>query len=240
MYKKLKPFVPHDFKGKRLKPVDRFDVVAGSYVAPLFINELRRALRSYPVVFLREPEGGGFGLYALLGLKPEQNLFVDAEGGWLPFAHMPLMIQRYPFALAKNDADPSSMLLCIDVECGYLSDTEGAPLVVDGQPGPVVTEAQRFLVETMKLEQATRQFCQDLAQIGLIETLNVSVKSMATGETETIGGCFRVSEEKLGKLSDADMLGLRKRGALSLIYAHLFSLDNMERLLHLREERGAA
>lgn len=239
MYKKLTPFIPQAFEGKRLKPVDRFPPVAGSYIAPLFINELRRAAHSYPVVFLKGPDGK-FGLYALLGLKPDQNLFLDAEGRWRPFVHMPLTIQRYPFALAPNENDAASMVLCIDVECGYLSDQEGAPLVVDGRPGPVVMEAQRFLVESMKAEQVTRLFCEDLEKLGVIEPLNVSLKNASTGETESISGCFAVNEAKFDRLSESDILGLKKRAALPLIYAHLFSLDNLERLLHLREERGAA
>jgi hypothetical protein len=46
-----------------------------------------------------------------------------------------------------------------------------------------------------------------------------------------------VNEAKLNGLPDEDFIEFRKRGALSLIYAHLVSLSQIERLVQMQSER---
>ena len=49
-------------------------------------------------------------------------------------------------------------------------------------------------------------------------------------------GVYSIDEDVLGKLSDVEYLELRRRGLIPLIYSHLASLHQFERLLRLQNQ----
>ena len=55
-----------------------------------------------------------------------------------------------------------------------------------------------------------------------------------------VDGFLTVDEEKLGKLSDAEVLELARGGILGIIHAHQISLSNMTRLAEWHAERALA
>ncbi|PID73336.1 MAG: hypothetical protein CSB33_04180 [Desulfobacterales bacterium] len=238
MYKQLTPFSTGSFAGKKLRPLKDFTFAAASYIAPVFVSEMRAAHYSYPLVFLKDPSES-FGLYALLGFEQGQNLLVDENGAWEPSSHIPLALRRYPFALARKEGDAENFILCIDTGSGLVNEEEGEPLVgEDGKPAKIIEEATRFLSDVYTSEQATNAFCQEMESLGLLDAVDMKIRDAATGEKENVTGCHAVNEEKLNRLPDADFLRLKKRGALPLIYAHRFSLQYTERLLKFRSEKN--
>lgn len=240
MFKKLVPFNGQRHGNKKLRPVDNFKFAANSYLASLVVNEFSRASSVYPIVFLKDgskenPEK--FGVYALLGLRQGENLFVDEQGNW-DAPYIPAIIRRYPFALGRSEAEGNNFLVCIDEESEFINETEGQPLTKeDGQPAEVVEKAKEYLSDLYKYGELTTRFCKDLADRELLTPLNMQIRDPHGGPSQSIGGCFGVNENKLNELSDQDFLELRKRGALPLIYAHLFSLPNMERLIRMQNEK---
>jgi hypothetical protein len=42
------------------------------------------------------------GPVALLGLRQNENLYVDAEGQWAANTYVPAFVRRYPFVLAEK------------------------------------------------------------------------------------------------------------------------------------------
>src|SRR5437773_2591744 len=61
---------------------------------PLLAAEMAAACRHLPIVFT---DGINPQPVAVLGLREQQNLFVDAQGHWLPGAYVPAYVRRYPF-----------------------------------------------------------------------------------------------------------------------------------------------
>lgn len=63
----------------RIEPVpNRFTFAAKTNAMLLASTELAEAARDYPIVFVGQ-EGGPFSLAALVGLRNDENLMVDAD-----------------------------------------------------------------------------------------------------------------------------------------------------------------
>jgi len=236
MFKKIVPFNAQTHGAKRIKPVDNYTFAEKSYIASLVVSEFNRVAPHYPIVFLKEAESR-FGVYALLGLQQGENLFVTEDGKW-DAGYIPAIIRRYPFALGKG-GEENQFLICIDEESDFLNEEEGEPLVEDGKPGQVVEKAKQYLSELYRLSELTKRFCQDLIDRDLLMPLNMQVRK-GDGETaQSIAGCYGVNEKNLNEMPDDKFLELRKNGTLSLIFAHLLSLSNVEKLVKKRTKRKA-
>lgn len=64
--------------------------------------EFSEAAKEYPIVFTQA--GDKVVPVALLGLRNEENLFVDGKGGW-DGRYIPSFVRRYPFILAETGGD---------------------------------------------------------------------------------------------------------------------------------------
>lgn len=237
MFQKIVPFNTQTHGNKKVKTVDTFHFVAKTHIASLLVNEFKRASADLAIVFLKD--GGKYGAYALLGLTPGQNLFVDENGEWTG-RYIPAIVRRYPFALGKGQGQ-DQFLFCIDEESDFISETEGEPLVgPDGKPSEVVEKAKSFLTDIYRFSETTQRFCQEIADRNLLKPLNMQMKDSGTGQVQSVTGAFAIDEQRLSELSDEDFLAFRKNGALPLIYAHIFSLANVQKLIRKQKGRGGA
>ena len=62
--------------------------------------EFRDIQSCYPILFTKDPNTGGFFAAAVLGLEPNQNLFLK-DDGW-DAAYVPALVQRQPFLIATG------------------------------------------------------------------------------------------------------------------------------------------
>lgn len=229
MFKKLVPFNAQTHANKKVKPVSDYRFAASSHLASLVVGEFARVAPTYPIVFLKEGENEKYGVYALLGLKSGENLFVTEEGKW-DAPYIPAIIRRYPFALGRGGGE-RQFIICLDEESEFISETEGQPLVgEDGKPSAVIDKVKEYLSELYRMGELTERFCAEMVNMELLQPLTMQVKGPNDQTPQTIAGCYGVSENKFNQLSDENFLELRKKGAISLIYAHLHSLSNVERL----------
>lgn len=228
MFKKMVPFNTQAHGDLRVRPVDDFSFAAKSHIASIHVKEFNRIAAWYPIVFLEEKNK--FRAYALLGLKPGKNLFVDDRGKWLA-SYIPSIIRRYPFALGKGAPDTDQFLFCLDEESEFIGKEEGEPLVgLDGKPTEIVDKAKNFLSNLYQSSQLTERFCSEMAERELLRPMNFQYRDPDTGQKQNLSGCHCMDEEKLGKLPDEDYLAFRKRGLLPAIFAHLVSLGQAERM----------
>ncbi len=65
---------------------------------PVLLNEIPRLLAHYPIVF---SAGKAPTFVALLGARDAENLFVRADGSWLPDVYVPAYLRRYPFIMTQ-------------------------------------------------------------------------------------------------------------------------------------------
>ncbi|CAN5215120.1 SapC family protein [soil metagenome] len=212
--------------------------VAQTHVVPLTVTEFAPAALSYPVVFLGETKQP----FAVMGLRQNENLYVEANGDFRPEAYIPAYVRRYPFVFA-NDTDQNRMILCIDAKASFLSEGGENPLFVDGQPSEYVNMAMEFCNNFEQERQRTDSFVALLTELDLFHTREAVFtprdENGNQGEPQKLADYFAVSEEKLKALPAEKLAELRDNGALGQIYAHLVSLLGWDRLIALAFQRAA-
>ena len=198
-------------------------------------SELPLAVLDFPCVFIATDTG--HSLAALVGLRDHENLFVDGSGEWAAGAYLPAFFRRYPFVLAETDGNPT-FTVCLDRACpGLNTDTGQALFDADGKETRWLEEVKQFLVSFRQEMTATREFADHLAALGLLD--EGVVEYTLNGEKCTLRGFQTVNEGKLRALDAATLKTLADRGWLGLVYAHLLSVNQVQRLARRLDERRA-
>ncbi|KCZ52252.1 hypothetical protein HY29_18205 [Hyphomonas beringensis] len=193
----------------------------------LITDEFSSAQRDYPIVFSRDDQPMPV---ALTGLPGQHNQFVSAQGKWRPETYIPAYMRRYPFILAFARQGASELSLCFDPSSKSVCESDEGNLFVDGEPS---SRTQRILEFCSAYElgiRKTRRYMETLVELDLLMDAQVDVR-LPGKEPTVLRGFQTISGEKLKTLEDDKVLELVSSGALALIYAHLFSLKNLERLV---------
>ena len=102
-YKNPVPLNKNDHKDKKISSIGRNFMFAGETNSVILAGvEFSEAAKEYPIVFTQA--GDKVVPVALLGLRNEENLFVDGKGGW-DGRYIPSFVRRYPFILAETGGD---------------------------------------------------------------------------------------------------------------------------------------
>lgn len=219
--------------GRSVVPVSSYAYAANVHVASVAIHEFSKAAALYPLVFIQPAAGEQFSPVALLGLNEGRNLFVNEAGQWT-VSYVPASIRKYPFALVPKDSEGAEFVVCVDESSGCLSADQGQPLFnSQGEPAPVLEGAIKFLSELQKMDQQTHHFCQLLKEFGLLVPLNVELRS-AKGARK-VAGAFVVDEVALNNLTSEQAGVLQRHNYLPVVYAHLLSMGQFERLVSLAD-----
>lgn len=199
-------------------------------------SELPLAALDFPCVFIQAE--GGHSLAALVGLRDHENLFVGSDGGWAPGSYLPAFFRRYPFVLAETEGDPT-FTVCLDrAHPGFNTEQGQALFEADGKETAWLEDVKRFLVNFRQEMTATRDFANHLAALELLE--DGAVEYVLDGEKSTLRGFRTVNEGKLRALDAATLQDLSARGWLGLVYAHLLSVNQVQKLALRLDARRAA
>ena len=216
----------------RIQPVpNHFAFAAKTNAVPLASTELAEASRDYPIVFAG-PEGGPFSLAALVGLRNDENLLIDAAGKWDGSAYVPAFARRYPFVLAQTD-DTQDLTVCVDETYAGLNDERGEALFEEGgKESPYLLRVLEFLRAFHADMQRTGAFAARLHELGLLVSKVITIEQQRNGKTErgALKGLWVVDEEKLRGIDDARVVELFRNGYMGWVFAHLLSLANVDRL----------
>ena len=234
LYRNPRPLSAERHKDRLYTPPKDFRFASGLNSVVVCGNEFPLAQRFYPIVFTaREPVAA----LAVLGLQRDENLFVDETGAWAEGAYVPAYVRRYPFIFMEGAGD--QLVLCIDEESSALTETEGQKLFDKDQPTPLVAEALRFSAAFHKQAKDTTEFARALDEHKLLveNTANVTLKA---GRHFSLSGFRVIDERKFNELPNEVILDWRKKGWLALVYCHLLSMANWNRLSELAARRIAA
>ena len=241
-YQRPVPLNRGEHKDLRLKPVPGAKFAAKVHSIPLTGVEFPLAARDLPVLFAG-PSADKAGPIALLGLREDENLFVDADGMWASDVYIPAFVRRYPFVLAeKPPGQPGDdFAVFLDEAFEGFSQTEGERLFKeDGTDNEILTHAVNFLGEFQSHVGRTQWFMEQLRKHDLLEPQSIRLDKKDGGEGLNLNGLFIVSEERLRKLDAATAETFLKEGVFGWIYAHLVSLANIDRVTRRLGEREAA
>ncbi|MFO1388937.1 SapC family protein [Cellvibrio sp.] len=202
---------------------------------PILASEISVAAAEFPIIFSKTNVEGEYVPLAVMGLKEEQNLLLN-EKNTLITRYVPAFVRRYPFILGGSEG-ADVMALCID---------EGSSAVVqDGSRGERLfkedgtnSDFLNAVIEFQKDYQShaplTRNFSKKLHDLGLLEPMAANISFKGKEEVKlNLGGFFVVKRENLKAISDEEALDLFKKDGMELIYAHMNSLSNFNRLIDI-------
>jgi len=197
------------------------------YIAAI---EFIKAANEYPIVFGIAEDGSVFPV-VILGLRKNENLYVNKKGEWLA-NYIPAYVRRYPFILATGEEGSDQFTVCIDSDCpGFNKKGKGTALFdKDGNESDLLKNSVEFLKEYQNHIQLTALFCKNIKDLGLLEPMKADIK-MADGEELSLGGFMGINREKLKALDADALVNLVKTDQMELIYAHLTSLGNIDSLM---------
>lgn len=210
-----------------LAPITDFSFAAGTNSVPLTIPEFLLASQEYPIVFTIEGEEAV--PLALVGLEKDKGLFASAEG-W-DARYVPAFVRRYPFVFSTSE-DGQTLTLCIDEACTALDrkGLVGDRLFENGEKSKVLSQMLDFVNAYQVEHNRTRAFGKLLAGLGVLEPQEARVNK-ADGAQVALGGFLVVNRDKLRALPDDKLAELMRTDAAELLYLHLQSLANFDKLV---------
>lgn len=216
----------------KVRPANNFAYATKTNSVPLLATEFFDCAREYPIVFVRTTDG--VIPAALLGLRDNENLFVDDEGKW-DARYIPAFVRRYPFVPGKGEQ--GELLVCIDEASPCFDAEQGEALFAEGKPTAQLEHAMKFLAEFHQTVGVTETFARRLDELGLLRQAD-SVAQLKDGSQFRLNGLNVVDETKLRALDRDAVHSLFDNGALGLIYAHLMSLGTMATLVDRLSRRS--
>ncbi|MGZ3238658.1 MAG: SapC family protein, partial [Burkholderiaceae bacterium] len=158
-----------------------------------------------------------------------------ADGKW-DAAYIPAFVRRYPFVLQGND-DSEEFVVMIDEEASGFGAEDGERLFADdGKETALLNETLQLLNQYRAHSQQSSALVKHLRKFDLLIPRVVNAVTHQ-GATFTMNGFSVVDEQRLMALNDTNLLELARNGSLAIIYAHLISLANIQKLLGRLERK---
>ena len=108
-----------------------------------------------------------------MGVRQNENEYLDAAGQPDPDAYLPAFVRRYPFVFA---ADPGTdrLLLCVDTAAEMVTSTPDVKFFDGDQASKFTQDAIEFCKEFERQRRATAEFVEMMDSASLFEQKSVS------------------------------------------------------------------
>jgi len=190
--------------------------------------EFRQLQTCFPIVFQAVEDS--FQPIVLLGLEPDQNLFLTDAGWDAPV--VPMAMQRDPFLIGRSD---DGLQLHVDMD---------SPRIVRPEEGEVGTaifmphgghsEYLDHVIGLMEHLHAHAQhlptFIDALTQHQLLEPFVLDVE-LSDGQQGRLSGLYTIHEERLAALPGAALEVLQRDNHLLPIYMQIASMTHLRDLV---------
>jgi len=232
MYKNLVVLDKNKHKDLKVSNLTNLEFAKDSSFIPITAVEASAVGTSFPIVFSSDETPILIGLISLGG----GNLAINDENKWIA-SYVPSHFRKYPFAIAGTKENPEQKIILIDEGSELFSTTDGEALFDEnGSQTETLDHAIKFLSEHEKQSIVTANVAKVIGESGILEDREISI---GEGEEKKIliDGFKVVDREKLNKLSDEVLADWVRKGIISLIDAHLKSLDNIQTLFNIAHQR---
>jgi hypothetical protein len=209
-----------------------FGFAATVNAVPITIVELPDAMQFYPIAFSSSAPATPL---AILGLRANENLFVNDKGQWLEGTYVPAYVRRYPFIFARND-NGDRLTLCIDDTKKVIQDKGNRPFFNEkGEATELTNNALEFCRSYQAAADQTQEFSNALEASGILFDRHAEIRF--GDKAMTLTGFRQIDEKKYYEMADATVMEWHKKYWTRFIYAHLLSVGNWQRLYQLMEQR---
>ncbi len=200
----------------------------------VFPTEFDRVQREYPILFRHDPEEG-LQAVALLGLDPDENLFLD-EAGWQA-RYIPAIQQRGPFSIAIR-SEGGEPLIHIDLDDPRVGTAEGLPLFLPhGGNAPYLEHVSRVLGMIFGGIEAARTMYAAFEALGLLQPTRLEI-ALDDDRRYIVSDYLAIDPERLATLDGAALESLNRAGQLQPAFLAASSLGNVARLIELKNRRA--
>ncbi len=232
MYKKLVVLDKKTHNNLKVQPMRDLNFAKGNSFIPVIASEVALVGSTFPIVFT---DGENPSLVALVSLGGE-SLAINHEGKWIT-NYVPSFIRRYPFAIGSTKENPQQKVILIDEESDLVSTTEGNELFLeDGNQSDTLKNAINFLTNYENQLTITKNVAKVISDSGILEEREIAVGE--GDEKQILVNGFRVVDrEKLNSLSDDILADWVRKGIISLIDTHIKSLEHINTLFELAQQR---
>jgi hypothetical protein len=184
----------------------------------VMVNEFPQLAVHYPILFARDRSTGELHCGAMLGFDDGENLFLEQ---WADREFY------RPLALRRGPLHTHGQVVEIDLDHPRVGAEGGQPLFNErGQPSKYLQGIIWAFQDLNAGIGTTRIFLARLAELELIEPADLEVQ-FPEGAVRTCAGLYAVSEDTLGRLPDATVVELFRRGYLTLIHLMIASLKHL-------------
>jgi len=198
---------------------------------PINMIEMPQICHYYPIGF--SPDESATPV-AILGLRDNENLFLNKDDTWQEDTYIPAYIRRYPFIFSELP-DKDQLSLCIDLNKDIVESGGDQPFFdKEGKPTQLAQNALEFCKSYHAAAQQTIEFGKEIAASGILVERQAEI-NIGEGKRINFAGFRIIDEKKMAELPDKTILDWRKKGWLPFLYAHLFSgaqWQNLTRLLN--------
>lgn len=227
---------------RNLRIINRFGPEFGDDVGMVLVfpTEYADVQREYPIFFRKDPANGEFQSIALLGFDKNENLFLD-EGRW-DANYIPGVVARGPFLIGFQEQETQGEVrvepvIHIDLDSPRVSETEGEPVFLpQGGSSPYLDKVALVLRGIRDGLGASKAMFAAFAEHDLIEPVKLDIKP-SSDESYSLVGLYTISEQKLAALDGSALEKLNRSGFLQGAYLVLASINNVRRLIALKQRR---
>jgi hypothetical protein len=234
----------NNIQHRDLRVIARHSAAFGDNVNQVAIvpTEFEAIQREYPILLSRAASGE-YQALALLGLDQDENLFLDQQG-WHA-RYVPAMQVRGPFLIGfqqqQAGAEPHrEPMIHVDLDHPRVSRSEGEPLFLpQGGNSPYLEHITRVLRLMHQGLSVSGAMYAAFAELALIEPVAVQI-ALNDREQYKLADYYTIGAERLAQLGGANLERLHKAGFLRAAYFLVSSLQNINRLIELKNRRRAA
>ncbi len=232
MYKKLVVLDKKRHSNLKVQSMRDLNFAKGNSFIPVIASEVALVGSAFPIVFT---DGDNPSLVALVSLGGD-SLAINHEGKWIT-NYVPSFIRKYPFSIAGTQENPQQKVILIDEESDLVSTTEGNELFLeDGTQSDTLKNAINFLTNYENQLNITQNVVKAISDSGILEEREIAVGE--GDEKQILVNGFRVIDrDKLNSLSDDILADWVRKGIISLIDAHIKSLEHINTLFELAQQR---
>jgi hypothetical protein len=205
-------------------------------------TEFADVQREFPIFFRRD-KNGEFYCVALLGLSPDENLYLDGDK-W-DTRYIPGMISRGPFVIGFQEREEGGEIrrepvVHVDMDDARVNETEGEAAFLElGGQSPYLQNVARVLAGLNEGLAMGKAMFAAFAEFNLIAPVEMDVK-LTGSEPAKLQGFYSIDREKLQGLDSASLFKLHRSGFLHGAYLVLASHGNLNKLIERKVRRTAA
>jgi hypothetical protein len=201
---------------------------------PVALQEATSLMMVFPLAFLLH--NSEYQFLALLGLRPNENVWVGLDGRWLA-PRIPSLLQHYPFHVLHGSGGQRTLGVN---ESGLLPEGAigGSPLYADHKPVPELSKILEQLTQWDLERQQSREIARVLARHELLEPWELQIQG--EGTVHKVDGLYRVNEKRLNETSAEALVELRNSRALLMAYCQLLSMQQVQNVARMGEAQAKA